>query len=101
MSELKSRPPGKKAKDLDAFLSGADEKTDPEKVTQKRKPKYSWESPSVREDVNKIFNLRLSEPYLLKLKYIAQDDYDKIKELITSISMMLNKLISKLKLKLD
>lgn len=72
MSELKSRLPGKKTPDLDAFLSGADEKTVTEKTTPKHKSKYSWESPSVREDVNKVYNLRLSEPYLLKLKYIAE-----------------------------
>lgn len=31
-----------------------------------------WEQPAVREDVLKLYNLRLPEPYLLKLKYIAE-----------------------------
>lgn len=31
----------------------------------------SWEAPGVREDVLKIFNLRLPEPYMLKLDYLA------------------------------
>lgn len=30
-----------------------------------------WEDPRVREDVRKVYNLRLPEPYLLKLKHIA------------------------------
>lgn len=31
-----------------------------------------WEAPGVREDVTKVYNLRLPEPHLLKLKYIAE-----------------------------
>ncbi|CAC9541367.1 hypothetical protein [uncultured Gammaproteobacteria bacterium] len=85
MSELKSRLPGKKTADLDDFISGADKKTETEKATPKRKPKYSWESPSVREDVNKIFNLRLSEPYLLKLKYIAEHTPDSMQKFCINV----------------
>ncbi len=36
-----------------------------------------------------------------KLKYIDQNSYNKVSDLIKSIAMMLNKLISKLKMKLD
>ena len=36
-----------------------------------KNPRLPWLSPNVREDVIKLFNLRLSEPYLLKLKFIA------------------------------
>ena len=80
MSELKSRLPGKKAPDLDAFLSGAEEKTEPKKPSAKRKSKYSWENPGVREDVTKVYNLRLTEPYLLKLKYIAEHTPDSMQK---------------------
>ena len=77
MSELKSRPPTKKAADLDAFISGAEEKTTPKpKAQSKRKPAYPWEDTGVREDVTKVYNLRFSEPYLLKLKYIAEHTPD-------------------------
>ena len=34
-------------------------------------PEYPWQDPKVREDVIKAVNLRLPEPYLLKLQYIA------------------------------
>lgn len=72
MSNLKSRPPSKKENDINEFISGADKKTEPKKPVQKRKLSYSWEDSRVREDVTKVYNLRLSEAYLLKLKYIAE-----------------------------
>jgi len=34
--------------------------------------RYPWEAPGVREDVTKVFNLRLTEPYFVKLKYISE-----------------------------
>ncbi|MFZ2171453.1 MAG: hypothetical protein WAW61_17665 [Methylococcaceae bacterium] len=79
MSELKSRPPVKSKLDLDAFITGAEEKVTA-KSTQKRKEVYSWEQPGVREDVTKVYNLRLSEPYLLKLKYIAKNTPDSMQK---------------------
>ena len=85
MNKLTSKLPGKKTVELDDFISGADNKTETEKATPKRKSKYSWESPSVREDVNKIFNLRLSEPYLLKLKYIAEHTPDSMQKFCINV----------------
>ena len=71
MSELKSRPPGKQKPDLEAFISGAEEKTIAPSVSP-QPVIYPWEEAGIREDVTKVYNLRLSEPYLLKLKYIAE-----------------------------
>lgn len=71
MSELKSRPPAKQKPDLDAFITGA-EKVSSQSVSKKRAV-YPWEETGVRDDVTKVYNLRLSEPYLLKLKYIADN----------------------------
>ena len=31
-----------------------------------------WEDPRVRKDVRRVYNLRLPEPYLLKLKHISE-----------------------------
>lgn len=39
-----------------------------------------WEDPKVREDVLKVYNLRLPEPYLLKLKYIAEHTPDSMQK---------------------
>ena len=84
MSELKSRLPGKNP-NLDTFLSGGEEKKRTEKATPKRKPKYSWESSGVREDVTKVYNLRLSEPYLLKLRYIAEHTPDSMQKFCINV----------------
>lgn len=96
MSELKSRPPAKKTPDLDAFLSGAEERTAP-KAKPKRKVSYPWEEESVREDVTKVYNLRLSEPYLLKLKYIAEHTPDSMQKFcLSTIEKEIDKKIKEL-----
>jgi hypothetical protein len=79
MSELKSRLPTKSKPDLDAFIAGAEVKV-AAKSTQKRKEVYPWEQPGIREDVTKVYNLRLSEPYLLKLKFIAENTPDSMQK---------------------
>lgn len=70
-SKLKSRPP--KRENLEAFLAGASTET---RVVEPPLELHPWEAPGVREDVVKVFNLRLPEPYLLKLKYIAEHTPD-------------------------
>ena len=77
---LRSRPPGGS---LEGFISGTEaveeaQKPLPRSVLEaKKRPgveakDYPWEAPGVRDDVIKIYNLRLPEPYLLKLKYISE-----------------------------
>lgn len=85
MSELKSRPPAKTKLDLDAFISGAEEKTAPKKEAQKHKSIHPWEESGIREDVTKVYNLRLSEPYLLKLKYIAENTPDSMQKFCLNV----------------
>ena len=85
MSSLKSKPPTKKTEDLDAFLSGAEEKTTAKKIVKKRSSSYPWEDVGVREDVAKVYNLRLSEPYLLKLKYIAEHTPDSMQKFCINV----------------
>lgn len=41
-----------------------------------------WEDPKVREDVIKSVNLRLSEPYILKLQYLSNITHKSQQELI-------------------
>ena len=52
-----------KAATAQAFVQGA---TVPKNTVQ-----YPWEADIVRDDVTKVFNLRLQEKYHLMLKYIA------------------------------
>ena len=76
MSNMKSRLPGKKTTDdIDAFISGAGDRT-AKSTLLKKSAVYPWEVPGVRGDVTKVYNLRLPEPYLLKLKYIAENTPD-------------------------
>jgi hypothetical protein len=74
MSKLKSKLPGSSVniQDLDAFIAGAGtQKTIADSVS-KASDVYPWQELGVRDDVLKTYNLRLPEPYLLKLKYIAE-----------------------------
>lgn len=41
---------------------------------------YPWDDPQIRADVLKLYNLRLPEPYLLKLKYIAEHTPDSMQK---------------------
>lgn len=84
MSELKSRLPSKSKTDLDAFLSGAEHRTT-SKPTSTKPLAYPWEDDKVRKDVIKPFNIRLSEPYLLKLKYIAEHTPDSMQKFCLTI----------------
>ena len=76
-NKLSSRPPsmGEGQSSLDDFIGGASVQSaesipaNPEPVASEP---YPWDAPGVRVDVAKVFNLRLPEPYLLKLKYIAE-----------------------------
>ena len=84
-SKLRSKPPIVSAED---FIGSADQRTaeleqnempsqrgtresKPHRMQGKSAPSAPWEDPQVRDDVLKVYNLRLPEPYLLKLKHIA------------------------------
>lgn len=81
---LSSRPPSLSSPDPDAvaaFIDGAAMQTQtdamavpvaPTRPEPAAPPLYPWQAPGVRDDVTKVYNLRLPEPYLLKLKYIAE-----------------------------
>jgi hypothetical protein len=74
MSKLKSKLPGTNpnVEDIDAFISGAETKNKSAPRVLKTTTSYPWQEPGVRDDVLKTYNLRLPEPYLLKLKFIAE-----------------------------
>ncbi|MBL1265813.1 hypothetical protein [Candidatus Methylomicrobium oryzae] len=80
MSNLKSRPPSKPKQDLDAFLSGAESGKKNHSPADRVEETYPWQEPGVRSDVTKAFNLRLSEPYLLKLRYIGEHTPDSMQQ---------------------
>ncbi len=84
-SKLRSRPPGE-AGSVEEFISGAATETRHETPPLGTKPerwpgeRYPWQAPSVRADITKVYNLRLPEPALLKLKYIAEHTPDSMQK---------------------
>lgn len=82
-SKLSSRPPsmGGAQSSLDEFIGGASVHTpEPPSVPEAAPRPYPWAAPGVREDVARVFNLRLPEPALLKLKYIADHTPDSMQQ---------------------
>jgi hypothetical protein len=84
MSNMKSRLPGKKSSEIEAFISGAEVRTTKNTIVEKT-ASYSWEEQGIREDVIKVYNLRLPEPYLLKLKYISEHTPDSMQKFCLNI----------------
>lgn len=71
MSKLKSKPSIKQKQNLDVSISGVENQLSNEDM-KNILVVLPWEEVGVRADVTKVYNLRLSEPYFLKLKYIAK-----------------------------
>ena len=60
-----------KARSAEEFIAAAGE-LEQDQVAEQEATHYPWEDERVREDVIKSINLRLSEPYLLKLQYLSE-----------------------------
>jgi hypothetical protein len=76
---LRSRPP--RSGSVEDFISGAD--TGEKKffkASDLNTKTYPWQVPGVRDDISKVYNLRLPEPYLLKLKYISEHTPDSMQK---------------------
>jgi hypothetical protein len=68
MSKMSLTPPKKRTPE--EFIQGANEY--PQSAEDRQaETSYPWENEKVREDVIKSFNLRLPEPYILKLQYLS------------------------------
>ena len=61
------QPP--QTKDAEEFVKGAGAL--PAKATPDKTGQYPWEQEQVRDDVIKSVNLRLPEPYMMKLQYLS------------------------------
>lgn len=86
MSKFTRKPKAQKAPAVQDFIAGAETRT---LVSDEIKSFHTipyemkslpWEDPRVREDVLKVYNLRLPEPYLLKLKFIAEHTPDSMQK---------------------
>jgi len=79
--KLTRKPAGQAAPSVDDFISGAGQQGQASSgFISYDTVSYQWNDPKVREDVLKLYNLRLPEPYLLKLKYIAEHTPDSMQK---------------------
>jgi hypothetical protein len=77
VSKFTRKPKTEKTQAVEEFVNAAGQaetiydviSNDTESYSMKS---YPWQDARVRDDVQKVYNLRLAEPYLLKLKYIAE-----------------------------
>jgi hypothetical protein len=72
MTKMTLMPPKQTAED---FIKAAHHR--PETPTS-----YPWEEPRVREDVVKSINLRLTEPYIIKLQWLSEKTHKSQQEII-------------------
>lgn len=86
MSKFTRKPKVQETPAVEDFIAGAEQHTslssDMESshtIPYDTEP-YPWKDPKVREDVQKVYNLRLPEPYILKLKYIAEHTPDSMQK---------------------
>jgi hypothetical protein len=83
MSKLKSRLPSTNPDaELEAFLTGIAVEAIENSTSETG---YPWQEPHIRADVSKVYNLRLSEAYMLKLKYIAEHTPDSMQKFCLGI----------------
>ncbi len=74
MSKFTRKPKAQPTPAIEDFIAGAEQRASvSSNVISYDTKSYPWEDAKVREDVLKVYNLRLPEPYLLKLKYIAEN----------------------------
>ncbi len=93
-NKISSHPPSKRP--ISEFILGAEKKYD---VGQNKHQIeiYPWQDASVREDVHKIFTIRLPEELLLKIKFISEKTNKSQQKIVREIiSEEINKVISKM-----
>lgn len=85
---ISGRPPEPKNLDekMEAFILGDDvEQNGDQSPKESSTELFPWEANHVRDDVIKSINLRLPEPYILKLKYLSEQTNISQQKLIRDI----------------
>jgi hypothetical protein len=75
--KLSLRPPTKAAPTPEEFIRQANQAP-----AAAAEAAYPWEDPKIREDVIKSVNLRLSEPYIVRLQWLSERTHKSQQELI-------------------
>ena len=68
-NKISSHPPSKKP--VEEFILGAEKRKISEANKVKIEDDFPWLDPVVRKDLQKVFTAKLSEEYILKIKYIS------------------------------
>lgn len=68
-NKISSHPPSKKP--VEEFILGAEKRKISETNKVKIEDDFPWLAPVVRKDLQKVFTAKLSEEYILKIKYIS------------------------------
>jgi hypothetical protein len=68
-NKISSHPPSKKP--VEEFILGAEKRKISETNKVKIEDDFPWLDPVVRKDLQKVFTAKLSEEYILKIKYIS------------------------------
>jgi len=81
VSKFTRKPSPYTAPGVDEFIAGAEQQVEvSSNVISYDTKSYPWEDTKVRDDVLKVYNLRLPEAYLIKLKYIAENTPDSMQQ---------------------
>lgn len=98
LKPLKLNPPKFNTDEkLQDFL---EEANNPEKsgslfVSRTHREEFPWELPHVREDLKKVFNIRLSEKDFIKLEYLARLKKESMHKICTDILIpQINKMLN-------
>jgi hypothetical protein len=69
VNKITSHPPSKQP--VEEFILGAEKRKTSENNKIKIENNFPWLDPLVRKDLQKVFTAKLSEEYILKIKYIS------------------------------
>ena len=98
LKPLKPNPPKFNTDErLQDFLEEADipEKSGSLFARRTQREEFPWESPHVREDLKKVFNVRLSEKDFVKLEYLARLKKESMHKICTDILIpQINKMLN-------
>lgn len=106
MSKFTRKPRTHTAAGVEDFIAGAERRKEiSDDMASSHTISYEsaslpWNQPGIRDDVLKVYNLRLPEAYLLKLKYIAEHTPDSMQKfcldaLLPAIDAKIEELLSR------
>lgn len=82
MNKLSAHPPSKKS--IEEFILEAESKKKDQSKNYNQE-KLPWESDLIREDVQKVFTVKLPEKYILKIKFISEQTNKSQQKIIREI----------------